>query len=364
LFRFFQSYNLTSEIEKELGRIEYLAQILIDEYDLYLLAKSIINALERGINIEIVIISTTDKKSMKLVNLCKRLTDMNALIYWKVDKVLFVKEDYFALFDKTFLVCSRKQSEFSGPEKLLRLKNDLFNALTLSAKKLKLKTGDIDIEFNVDKSIVFVNDEVQLSWKIINAHETKITPLLGEVEANGKKTLRIIDTTKFTIEAINKDFQAKKTLLVRVIEEKEIDFYVSVFDPIIKEEISLNSSSITKGAYAIYFDQEVKISWSINMMGKLVETKIGNLPLQGHHSFVAAKDEEFLFTFKTINNTQSKRISFITFHDENVSKASQIDSEKKIDINQSKTTLYKGWFKKLINILKYFILLLKNGFKK
>ena len=73
MFRFFQSYDLTSEIEKELNRIQYLAQILVDEYDLYILAKSIIDALENGINIEIVIISTSDKKSMKLVNLCKRL---------------------------------------------------------------------------------------------------------------------------------------------------------------------------------------------------------------------------------------------------------------------------------------------------
>ncbi len=360
MFRFFQSYDLTSEIEKELNRIQYLAQILVDEYDLYILAKSIINALEKGINIEIVIISTSDKKSMKLVNLCKRLTDLNALIYWHVDKVLFVKEDYFALFDKTFLVCSRKQSEVSDPEKLLRLKNDLFNGLTLSAKKLKLKTGDIDIEFSVDRSIVFVNEEVQLSWKTRNAHEIKITPLLGQVASVGKEVIKIEESKKFTIEAINKDFQAKKSLLVRVIEEKEIEFYVSVFDPVVNEEIPLNSSSINKGTYAVYFDQEVKISWSINMIGKLVETKIGNLPLQGNHTFLAQKDEEFLFTFKTINNTQSKRISFIIFHDEKVSDVSQNDSENNRNQNQS---LITQWLEKIINTIKNLIVSLKNGFK-
>ena len=172
-----------------------------------------------------------------------------------------------------------------------------------------------------------------------------------------KVTNTVSDKVKDTV--LQKE-EGTESNVGEIIEEKEIEFYVSVFDPVVNEEIPLNSSSINKGTYAVYFDQEVKISWSINMIGKLVETKIGNLPLQGNHTFLAQKDEEFLFTFKTINNTQSKRISFIIFHDEKVSDASQNDSKNNRNQNQSIIT---QWLEKIINTIKNLIVSLKNGFK-
>ena len=75
---------------------------------------------------------------MKLVNLCKRLIDQEVSIFWKMDSELFTREDYFAIFDKEYLICGAEQAEFEYPETLLRSKNDYFNGLANSAQRTNL----------------------------------------------------------------------------------------------------------------------------------------------------------------------------------------------------------------------------------
>jgi len=162
MFRFYYSYDLISELEKELQRDHKMVQLMIDEYDLFLLSKALFEGVSNELTAEVVVVSTSHKKSMKLVNLCKRLIDMNVEIYWKVDKNLFVKEDYFAIVDKEYLVCKKKQEDFENPESLVRSKNDFFNGLTLASKKLSMFDGDIQIDLELDRSIVYPGEEVFL----------------------------------------------------------------------------------------------------------------------------------------------------------------------------------------------------------
>lgn len=160
MFRSYTTYDLISELEKELLRDHRVVQLMIDEYDLFLLSRVLFEAIENELSIEIVVISTNHKKSMKLVNLCKRLIDLNVQIYWKVDKNLFVKEDYFAIFDKEYLISKREQPSFEDIDGLIRFKNDLFNGLSLDSKKLTMFDGDIQIEFDSDRSIIYPREEV------------------------------------------------------------------------------------------------------------------------------------------------------------------------------------------------------------
>ena len=83
--RFYHTYDLNSEVEKELLRASHLAQILIDEFDLFVISKALFRALDREVNIEIIIISNTQNKSKKLVNLSKRLIDQEVSIFLKMD---------------------------------------------------------------------------------------------------------------------------------------------------------------------------------------------------------------------------------------------------------------------------------------
>ena len=350
MFRFYQTLNLNSEIEKELLRASHLAQLLIDEFDLFIISKSLLESVSKGINIELVVVSTTNNKSMKLVNLCKRLVDQDVTIYWKVDKTLFAKEDYFAIFDKQYLVCGRKQAEFESPEKLLRLKNDFFNGLSITSKKLNLLAGEIDINFNVDKSIVFSNYTIILDWNIKNAHEISINPILDKVEPKGTNSLLIKKDTKFTLQAKNKDNTVKKSIFVRVIKEKEIGFTLEVYDQILKDYITIRASSYDSGLFAAYFNQKIRISWDIPMIGKLIESKIGNLPLSGCHEFVLTQNESFFFTFKSINKNQAKKISFHCFNDERV--FNEKDKKHSIPFAKKKRIYFFTNLKKsLLNIL-------------
>lgn len=332
MFRFYQTFDLNSEIEKELLRASHLAQILIDEFDLFLLSKTLFKALDGGVHIEIVIISNNNNKSMKLVNLCKRLIDQEASIFWKLDENLFTKEDYFAIFDKQYLISSQQKEEYEIPENLLRLKNDFFNGLAQSSQKFNLLSGDIETEFNVDKTIVLSSDEITLNWKTKNAHQRIIQPLGFEVEPEGNKTFSIKEDTKFTLEAKNNDLTIRKSLFVRVINENDLRLDVDAFDPIIKNYVPIKTASNNEDLYAAYFDQKLKISWNIASVGKLSESQLGKLKLVDHYEFILTENCSFLFTFKSVNRTQTKQISFHCFRDESIFKN---ESESKIEVKEN-----------------------------
>lgn len=360
--RFYHTYDLNSEIEKELLRASHLAQILIDEFDLFVISKALFRALDREVNIEIVIISNSQNKSMKLVNLCKRLIDQEVSIYWKMDSDLFTKEDYFAIFDKEYLICGHEQADFEYPETLLRSKNDYFNGIAHSAQKINLLSGDIEIDFTVDKSIVLSKESITLKWETKNAHEIVIHPDQWSVSPQGVKTIQITEDTKFTIEGKNKDRSSRKSLFVRVIKENDIDIDVDVFDPIIKDFIAIRPASNGEGLYAAYLNQKIKLTWNIPMIGKFSESKLGKLPLVGSHEFELNGNETLLFTFKTINRTQAKKISFHCFHDEsffNVGSVEKQESEKTVSEQSSGS---QNWISLFLNsCVKLFNIFIKKN---
>jgi hypothetical protein len=288
---------------------------MIDEYDLFLISKTLFEAIDNGFSVEIVIISTNHKKSMKLVNLCKRLIDLNVQIYWKVDKSLFVKEDYFGIFDKEYLISKRKQANFEDSEDLIRFKNNFFNGLALDSKKLSMFDGDIEIEFESNRSIIYPKEDVLLSWEVLNAHEVNIQPLDKKFENKGVQNISVEEDTKFTLIAKNKGNIQKKSVFVRVLKIKEIHFDVEVLDPVIEEYITISSSSLDEERYAVYLGQKVKISWDIKMLGKLLESSLGNLPISGFHEFEIFSDTEFNFLFKSLKTSQTKNISLHCFED-------------------------------------------------
>lgn len=357
--RFYQTFDLNSEIEKELLRASYLAQIVIDEFDLFVISKALFEALNQEINIEIIIISNSQKKSMKLVNLCKRLIDLEASIYWEINDLLFTKEDYFAIFDKEYLVCGSKQSDYENPETLLRTKNDFFNGLAHSSQAINLLSGDIEIEFNVDKSIVFSNGSITLKWETKNVHQIIIYPHGWEVEAQGTKTIKINEDIKFTLEGKNKDKSLRKSVFVRVVKENDIDFDVDVYDPILKDFIAIQPTLTEQGLFAAYLNQRIKLTWNIPIMGKLSESNLGKLPLEGSHEFILNQNETFMFTFKSINKTQTKKMSFQCFYDESLFEEDMEEGlktekpPKKESLNLQKCRSYLLSFGvKLFNIFK------------
>ena len=140
---------------------------------------------------------------------------------------------------------------------MLRTKNDYFNGIAHSAQRINLLSGDIEIDFTVDKSIVFFRETITLSWQTKNAHEVVIYPAEWSLSTQGIKTIQITEDTKFTIEAKNKDQASRKSIFVRVIKENDIDIDVDVYDPIIKEFIAIQPTSNGEGLYAAYLNQKI-----------------------------------------------------------------------------------------------------------
>jgi len=352
MFRFYNTNDLISELEKELLRDHRIVQLMLDEYDLFLISKALFEAVENGISVEIVVVSTSHKKSMKLVNLCKRLIDLNVQIFWKVDKNLFVKEDYFGIFDKEYLISKLEQPNFDDAEGVIRFKNDFFNGLALDSKKLSMFDGDIQIEFESDRGIVYPKEEIILRWEVLNAHEVEIDPIDKKLDIKGVLGISIEEDTKFTLVAKNKGTVQKKSVFVRVLKIKEIHFDVEVLDPVINEYISLNSSAIDQERYAVYLGQKVKISWNIKMLGKLLESRLGNLPLSGFHEFEIFKDTDFNFLFKSLKSTQRKIISLHCFKDSSLFKEKEVEvpikSAKKKSITKNFLYLVIDFFIKLL----------------
>ena len=176
-------------------------------------------------------------------------------IYWKVDKNLFVKEDYFAIFDKEYLISKREQPSFEDIDGLIRFKNDLFNGLSLDSKKLTMFDGDIQIEFDSDQSIIYPREEVVLRWDVLNAHEVEIEPLNEKFDLSGVHTISIEEDTKFTLIAKNKGNIHKKSIFIRVLKIKEIHFDVEVFD---------TDSAISSGVFTVPSGKAGKYFFSVN----------------------------------------------------------------------------------------------------
>ena len=61
MFRFYNTNDLISELEKELLRDHRIVQLMLDEYDLFLISKALFEAVENGISVEIVVVSTSHK---------------------------------------------------------------------------------------------------------------------------------------------------------------------------------------------------------------------------------------------------------------------------------------------------------------
>ena len=154
-----------------------------------------------------------------------------------------------------------------------------------------------------------------------------------EVASEGNKTLFIGEDTKYTLEAKNNDLTVRKSLFVRVINGNDLQMEVEAFDPIVKNYIPIKSASKNENLYAAYIDQKIKISWNISTVGKLSESFLGKLELIDQHEFILTQNKSFVFTFKSVNRTQTKEIFFHCFRDEEIFKkdyAGEIETKKQL----------------------------------
>lgn len=316
MFKYYNTYDIISEINFQLLKSEFSLQILADFNDLFFLSDNLLKILNKNIVIEIIIVSNSDTKSLKIINLCKRLIDGGVDIYWYKNSVFFNEEHFFAIFDKTYLIeKSESQGNTENAEEIVRTKNSIFRNIALDSEKIKLLSGVINVDFNADLTIAHKNEFIKLNWAVENAYQASIKPIIGDIPLIGSTEIKVEHDQSFELTATNKESVVTKQIFIRVLDIKNIDFEISVLDPILDEFLKIEPSSIKDGHYGVYFDQTVKISWDINMIGKLHEDSLGNLPLKGNFEFKAQEKIFYSFTFHAIENTQKKTLVFHPFEE-------------------------------------------------
>ena len=89
------------------------------------------------------------------------------------------------------------------------------------------------------------------------------------------------------------------------------------------------------------------------MLGKLLESSIGSLPLTGFHEFEIFKNTNLNFIFKSLKTTQTKSISLHCFEDSSIFREKEVEvpikSIKKKSIVKNFLYLVKKLLTKLFN---------------
>ena len=88
MYRYFQTQNLVEELDKEIEIASHLVQLIIDDFIFEKVGENLIKKLKEGISVEVVIVSKSNKKSIRLVNYAKEIIDLNGLVYFLIDKAI------------------------------------------------------------------------------------------------------------------------------------------------------------------------------------------------------------------------------------------------------------------------------------
>jgi hypothetical protein len=313
MLRSFFTKHTAIEIDKELKHLKYGIQLLTDETDLIYLSKNLLETARKQVQIEIIIISQSNKKSMKITNLMKRLIDSGVEIYWYNISVLEASLNLFSILDKSYLISADMDSKEDSKEVLIRSKVDDFNQILRLADPIKLYAGDIEVTYSVDKSIIAKGEEVLLNWDVKNAHTVIIMPELDEVAHKGTQLVAVNKSTKYQLIAKNSNAEVQRTIFLKVMHASSINFTIEVFDPVIEEYIRLESLSEDILKFGVYLNQQVRIIWETESIGKLVEQSLGTLPLNSFHDFIPVRDTHFSFEFTSQNIKTGASIQFFTF---------------------------------------------------
>ena len=211
MFKFYKTYDIISEINLRLKKSEFSVQILINHNDLFFLSENLFKILDKNVVIEIILVSDSDSKTLKMINLCKRLIDGGADIYWYNNSIFFNEEHFFAIFEKTYLIEKSDSNEtIENFEEIVRRKNSIFRNIVLKSDKIKLLTGAIIVDFETEKTIAQKNETVKLNWTVKNAYHARIEPTIGDIPLLGSTEILVESDQSFELIATNKESVIKK----------------------------------------------------------------------------------------------------------------------------------------------------------
>ena len=97
MFKIYTASDFVYEIEKNISHFKFSLELLVNEQDLLSVSKTLLKALDRELDVEIIIVSDTDKQSARIFNLINRLIDCGANIYWNNDAEMLSNQSFFLI---------------------------------------------------------------------------------------------------------------------------------------------------------------------------------------------------------------------------------------------------------------------------
>jgi len=349
MYKIYTPSDFIYDIEKNISRFKFSIEVLINEDDLIGISKALLNALNNDLDVEVVIVSNTDKKSIRIYNLINRLLDSGADIYWRIDDEILLNESFFIIYDKVNVINKIFYSTEDDVENQVKYLNNIFKNIREESKKLEINDSKIHVDFSVDKNIINRNELITLNWNVSGASLVSIDPILNEVENKGNEKLKISEDVLFQLKAKNKTSLIKKNIFVKVLQGNEqINIGVDVFDPYIKEFISISPTfEESSEKYIVFHNQTIKLHWSISNNPLLKEKSLGKLINKDEHIFTIKKNMSYHFELKEDNTTIKKTLNFVTVRDNDF-----LNELKKKEFNSSIVKPKKNFFNRFLNFLK------------
>ena len=104
MFKIYTASDFVYQIEKNISLFKFSLELLINEDDLISVSKTLLTALDKEIDVEIIIVSESDKQSIRIFNLISRLIDCGAVVYWNKDPKILLNESFFLIYDKVNVI--------------------------------------------------------------------------------------------------------------------------------------------------------------------------------------------------------------------------------------------------------------------
>lgn len=330
LYKIFTASDFVYELKKNIFKCNHAVQLFITEFELLALSNEIIDLLPTEKTIDIVISSVSQKKSLRLVNLFNRIVQSGGSVYWNENHELYQNGVHFMILDKTFVINKSDYYAGESSEEKIKYLNNLFDNFRVSSNEIKLITGQISIKLEAEKTFVERNKYVKLRWEVENAHRVSFENSAEELDHTGEMEILIKNDTIVKLEAENREKKLSKQLIIKVYKSNAVEITVEAMDKTIKEYLVLKGGGFQNEEYYAFQGQKIRLSWSIDTMGKFSEKVIGDLPLEGDYFFFLTHQTIFEFTYDSLYGTQKNKIVINPAPEE-------LEEHEKIEKKQKKT---------------------------
>ncbi len=172
---------------------------------------------------------------------------------------------------------------------------------------------DIRIRINVSEPLILKGDTVEVNWEVDGAFKV-IVQGLGEVEAYGRKKIKLEQDTIIKIGASNNHQFQYKAIQVRVSEaDPEITYDIGYISEGTMQYNSLVNSDLHPHVYGVSNGNQVKLTWNLP---KATEVKI--MPFDksetvGEYTFIPSSSLQIEIKALIFNKTFNRKIQILVF---------------------------------------------------